>query len=149
MEKKARCAGVEFGEGAPWRRKPVGGGLGKLVMMWEVGVFLGVTGRTGECVAGGEEGVWETRAIQRKPTWKTWKVENVGLAKWALWFSHQSTKFMGCVFSRAQYCVRLRLEFRSQSLFTRIRKVPPRKIERVFVAWCVCVSTQPRAIKIC
>ena len=56
--KKARSAGIEFGEGVLWRRKPVGGALGKLTSMWGEGVFLGVKGKTGEFIVGDSEGVW-------------------------------------------------------------------------------------------
>ena len=38
--KKARHLGIEFGEAALWRRKPVGGALGKLSVAWSFSVFL-------------------------------------------------------------------------------------------------------------
>ena len=42
--KKAKVTGVEFGESVLWKRKPVGGALGKLAVMWEDGVFFGLRG---------------------------------------------------------------------------------------------------------
>ena len=83
--KTAKCAGIEFGEGVLWRRKPVGGALGKLSVMWEDGVFLGVKGRTGEYVIGDAKGVWKTRTIQRKPMEERWSAENAEKVKWVPW----------------------------------------------------------------
>eukprot|EP00974_Lingulodinium_polyedra_P004404 411738-Lingulodinium_polyedra.AAC.1 len=50
--KSAKVQGVEFGEGVRWKRRPVGGGLGKLRSMWDDGVFLGVKRTTGEFIGG-------------------------------------------------------------------------------------------------
>ena len=35
--KRAKIMGIEFGEGVLWRRKPVGGALGKLSVLWKEG----------------------------------------------------------------------------------------------------------------
>ena len=50
--KKAKTFGFEFMEAVLWKRKPSGGGLGKLAIMWNDGVFLGVKGTTGEFIIG-------------------------------------------------------------------------------------------------
>ena len=70
--KPARVPGIQFGEGILWRRKPIGNALGKLSLVWQDGVFLGIKGRTGEFIIGDEKGVWKTRAIQRKPCGERW-----------------------------------------------------------------------------
>jgi len=80
--KKAKVLGLEFGEAILWRRKPVGGALGKLSVMWADGVFLGMKGRTGECIVGDQTGVWKTRTAQRKPEAMRWKS---GYAEWIKW----------------------------------------------------------------
>ena len=65
--KKARHLGIEFGEAVLWRRKPVGGALGKLSVAWSSGVFLGVKGRSNEIIVSDAKGVWKTRTINRRP----------------------------------------------------------------------------------
>ena len=40
--KRGTVHGIEFGEGVLWKRRPEGGGLGKLSILWEDGFFLGV-----------------------------------------------------------------------------------------------------------
>ena len=77
--KKANNMGIEFGEGVLWRRKPVGGAMAKLTVLWEEGVFLGVKGRTGEFIVGDSKGVWKTRTIQRTPTTSRWAQSNAEL----------------------------------------------------------------------
>ena len=46
--------------------------LGKLSCMWGGGLFLGVKGSTGQFIIGTADGVWTTRAIQRKPKEQHW-----------------------------------------------------------------------------
>ena len=83
--KKARSAGIEFGEGVLWRRKPVGGALGKLISMWGQGFFLCVKGKSGEFIVGDSKGVWKTRTLQRRPAEERWEPGNAELVKWAPW----------------------------------------------------------------
>ena len=80
--KRARCAGIEFGEAVLWRRKPVGGALGKLSVMWGDGVFLGVKGKTGEFIIGDSAGVWKTRTVQRKPIGERWNAGSAEMVRW-------------------------------------------------------------------
>ena len=42
--KKAKVLGMEFGEAILWKRRPVGGALGKLSCLWEDGAVLGHNG---------------------------------------------------------------------------------------------------------
>ena len=70
--KTAKSMGIELGEAVLWKRKPVGGALGKLTVLWDEGVFLGVKGRTGEFVMGDARGIWKTRTIQRTPLSSRW-----------------------------------------------------------------------------
>ena len=44
-----------------------GGALGKLSVMWQEGVYLGVKGKSGEILVATEDGVWKTRSVQRRP----------------------------------------------------------------------------------
>ena len=83
--KKAKSPGVAFGEGVLWRRKPIGGALGKLSIMWEDGVFLGVKGRIGEIIVADGKGVWKTRTVQRKPEEQRWRPENAQLVVGVPW----------------------------------------------------------------
>ena len=55
--KRAKISGIEFGETVLWKRRPVGNALGKLAILWEDGVFLGVKGTTGELIIGAGDGV--------------------------------------------------------------------------------------------
>jgi hypothetical protein len=73
--KKARVLGIEFGEAVLWKRRPVGGALGKLAVMWEDGVFIGVKGTTNEVIIGAGSGVHRTRTIQRKPFDERWSAD--------------------------------------------------------------------------
>ena len=61
--KKARVQGIEFGEAVLFKRLTVGGGLGKLSIMWEDGIFLGVKGSTAEMVIGSASGVVKTWSV--------------------------------------------------------------------------------------
>ena len=63
----SKTLGVEFGEAVLWKRKPVGGALGKFTCFWEDGVYLGVRASSGEMIIGDERGVWRTRTLQRRP----------------------------------------------------------------------------------
>ena len=65
--KSAKVLGVEFGETVMWKRRPLGGPLGKLSIMWEEGVFLGIKGTTSEIIFGAGTGIYRTRSIKRKP----------------------------------------------------------------------------------
>ena len=38
---KTKVLGMEFGEATLWKRRPVGGALGKLSCLWEEWLFLG------------------------------------------------------------------------------------------------------------
>jgi hypothetical protein len=71
--KKGKVSGIEFFEGVLWKRKPSGGGLGKLAIMWNDGVFLGVKGTTGEFIVGDANGIHRTRTLTRKPEQERWK----------------------------------------------------------------------------
>ncbi len=53
--KTAKVFGSEFGEAVWWRRKPIGGALGKVERMGEDGIFLGTTG---EGIIGDAKGGW-------------------------------------------------------------------------------------------
>ena len=50
--------------------------------MGEDGIFLGVTGSTGEMIVGDEKGVWRTRTIRRKPEGERWSRENLEKIGW-------------------------------------------------------------------
>ena len=69
--KSARTLGIEFGESILWKRKPVGGALGKATCLWEDGIFLGVRGASGEIIVGDEKRGLEdplgaTQAVERE-----------------------------------------------------------------------------------
>ena len=55
--KTAKVQGMEFGEGAWWKKRREGGPLAKLTCMWQDGIYLGVKGSTGEVIIGDEKGV--------------------------------------------------------------------------------------------
>ena len=50
--KRAKVLGLEFGESVWWKRRPEGGGLGKLVTRWKEGVFLGCKAATAQIKIG-------------------------------------------------------------------------------------------------
>ena len=83
--KKAKVMGVEFGEGVLWKRRPIGGHLGKLSCLWEDGIYLGMKGTTGEVIVGDANGIHRTRTIQRKPEEKRWRKSNLGLVTGVPW----------------------------------------------------------------
>ena len=45
--KTAKSMGIELGEAVLWKRKPAGGALGKLTVLWNEGVYLGREGADG------------------------------------------------------------------------------------------------------
>jgi hypothetical protein len=83
--KAARVHGIEFGEAVLWKRRPVGGALGKLAVLWEDGVFLGVKGTTGEIIIGAGEGIYRTRTVQRKPVEDRWREDLIKKVKGVPW----------------------------------------------------------------
>ena len=83
--KRAKTLGIEFGEAIFWRRKLVGGALGKLSVTWEDGVYLGVKGKTGEIVVADGKGVWKARSVQRKPMSERWCCKTADLVKFVPW----------------------------------------------------------------
>ncbi len=80
--KKAKMLGVEFGEAVLWKRRPVGGALGKLTCLWEYGIYIGVKGATGEMIIGTEKGIWRTRTLQRKPIETRWDPGGARMIGW-------------------------------------------------------------------
>jgi hypothetical protein len=64
--KKATALGMEFGEAIYWRRKKIGGALGKMTSLWDEGVYLGIMGKSNEIIVGDERGVWKARSVMRK-----------------------------------------------------------------------------------
>jgi hypothetical protein len=83
--KKAKTLGIEFGESVHWKRKPVGGALGKLSVMWEDGVYLGMKGKTGEVIIGNKNGIWKARTVQRKPAGERWAAGGADEVRHAPW----------------------------------------------------------------
>ena len=83
--KKATTLGIEFGEAVLWRRKKVGGALAKMTSLWEDGVYLGVTVKSGEMIVGDGSGVWKTRSVNRKPLSERWGVDNIALVVHPPW----------------------------------------------------------------
>ena len=64
--KKAKMLGVEFGEAVLWKRRPVGGALGKLTCLWEDGIYIGVKATTGEMIIGTEKGILEDEDVAKE-----------------------------------------------------------------------------------
>ena len=62
--KSSKLMGLEFGVCVMWRRRPVASNLAKLAVLWDVGVYLGVKGSTGEIIIGNGDGVWRTRTSE-------------------------------------------------------------------------------------
>lgn len=83
--KVAKTLGIEFGEAILWKRKPVGGALGKMSVMWEDGVYLGVKGTSGEVMVANEKGIWKTRSVQRKPLDERWDKKSIDMIKFVPW----------------------------------------------------------------
>ena len=79
--------GMEFGEGAMWKRRRHVRPLGKLSCMWEDRIYLGVKGTTGEMIFGDKKGVWRTRTVRRKTLGERWAMDNfemVGGVPWQM-----------------------------------------------------------------
>ena len=77
--KHGRMPGMESGEKVLWRRKPVGGHLAKMTLLWEDGMFLGVKGSSGEYIIGDPKGIWKTRTVRRRPDEDKWHRDNLQL----------------------------------------------------------------------
>ena len=77
--------GIGFGTGVQWKRKPVGGALGKLAIMWEDGIYLGMKGTTAEMIVGSTAGVFRTRTVRRIPMEKRWSKENLKFVNGVPW----------------------------------------------------------------
>ena len=83
--KTSKMLGLEFGELILWKRKPVGGAMGKMSCMWEDGVYLGLKSTTGETIVGTTSGVWKTRSVQRRPMDERWKAEALSMIGGVPW----------------------------------------------------------------
>ena len=83
--KAAKVSGLEFGEAVLWKRKRVGGALGKLTSLWGDGVFLGAKGKSGEFIVGDAKGSWRTRTIQRKPVVERWSITSADMVVSVPW----------------------------------------------------------------
>ena len=57
---------MKFGDAILWKRRPVGGALGKLSCLWEDRLHSGIQGQSGELTVSDREGVWRTSRVQRK-----------------------------------------------------------------------------------
>ena len=64
--KKATTLGIEIGEAILWRRKKIGGALGKLTSLWESGIYLGIMGKSNEMIVGDGKGGWKTISVHKK-----------------------------------------------------------------------------------
>ena len=62
--RRAPTLGIESGEGVLWKRKPIGGALGKFSCTWGDGVYLGLRGASGQLNVSDVTGVWRTRTVQ-------------------------------------------------------------------------------------
>ena len=87
----SKLMGLEFGECVMWRRRPVGSNLAKLAVLWDVGVYLGVKGSTGEIIIGSGDGVWRTRAVRWRPEELRWRAEEIEKIKGLPW-DHEGEK---------------------------------------------------------
>ena len=81
----ASTLGIEFGEAVMWRRKRIGGALGKLASFWEYGIYLGLMGKSRESIVGDGRGIWKSRTIQRKPAGVRWDPATLELVKHPPW----------------------------------------------------------------
>ena len=89
--KSSKLMGLEFGECVMWRRRPVGSNLAKLAVLWDVGVYLGVKGSTGEIIIGNGDGVWRTRTVRRRPEGLRWRAGEIEKIKGLPW-DHEGEK---------------------------------------------------------
>ena len=83
-EKKATTRGIGIGEVVLWRRKKIGGELGKLTSLWD-GIFLGVMGKSGELIVGDGKGVWKTRTVHREQHSERWDPKTIDLVQHPPW----------------------------------------------------------------
>jgi hypothetical protein len=77
--KHGKLPGATFAEKILWKRRPIGGGLGKLTCLWEDGIFLGIKATTGEFIVGTTKGIWRTRTISRRPIEGKYNANNLQL----------------------------------------------------------------------
>ena len=83
--KGSKVTTLGIGEAVLWRRKKVGGAIGKLTSLWEDGIFLGVMGKSGELIVGDVMGVWKTRTVHRKPHSERWDPKTIDLVRHPPW----------------------------------------------------------------
>jgi hypothetical protein len=88
--KQARTAGLEFGEAVLWKRKRVGGALGKMTCLWREGVFVGVRGQSGEIMVSTKDGIFKTRTVQRRPQEERWSAASAAEVVWVPWWLNQA-----------------------------------------------------------
>jgi hypothetical protein len=88
--KQARTAGLEFGEAVLWKRKRVGGALGKMTCLWKEGVFVGVRGQSGEIAVSTKDGIFKTRTVQRRPLDERWGAASVAEVTWVPWWLNEA-----------------------------------------------------------
>ena len=81
--KQAKHPGIEIGEAILWRRKPVGGALGKLSVAWSYGV--GIKGRSNEFIVSDTSWVYKARTIQRRSIGDRWDIASSDQARYAPW----------------------------------------------------------------
>ena len=93
--KKAKVLGIEFGEAILWKRRPVGGALGKLSCLWEDGLYLGIRGQSGELIVSDREGVWRTRTVQRKPIEDRWPEDAYEMIQKTPWADAEKDEMQG------------------------------------------------------
>ena len=74
--KQAKHPGIEIGEAILWRRKPIGGALGKLSVAWSYGVSFGIKGRSG---------VYRTRTIQLRSIGDRWDIASSDQVRYVPW----------------------------------------------------------------
>ncbi len=72
---RGRMPGLVFAEKVLWKRRPVGGALGKLSCLWEDGIFLGIKATSGEYIVGTARGIKRTRTIARRPEEERWSAD--------------------------------------------------------------------------
>ena len=77
--KKARLPGMEFGEAVMWKRRPLGGPLGKLSCFWSDGIYLEVKGSTGEYIVWDGAVVWKTQMVSWKMESERWNNDTIKL----------------------------------------------------------------------
>jgi len=83
--KEAKHPGIEIGEAVLWRKKPVGGALGKLSVAWSYGVFLGIKGRSNEFIVSDASGIYKTRTVQRRSIGDRWDVASAEQIRYVPW----------------------------------------------------------------